>query len=118
MTRFLWLEPRPAGSEADRDHPEGGGQTESGASRWKTSLAFAELGADHPGALVDALQEFSSRKVNLVRIESRPMRRELGRYRFFIDIEGRTGDEQIDAAIEGLRSKAEWVRNLGSYPAG
>ncbi len=118
VTRFLWLEPRPAGSEADRDHPEGGGQTESGASRWKTSLAFAELGADHPGALVDALQEFSSRKVNLVRIESRPMRRELGRYRFFIDIEGRTGDEQIDAAIEGLRSKAEWVRNLGSYPAG
>ena len=45
------------------------------------------------------------------------MRRELGRYRFFIDIEGRTGDEPIDAAIEGLKSKAEWVRNLGSYPS-
>lgn len=109
VTRFLWLEPR----EGEVDI----GPTDATGSRWKTSLAFAELGADHPGALVDALQEFSSRKVNLVRIESRPMRRELGRYRFFIDIEGRTGDEPIDAAIEGLKSKAEWVRNLGSYPS-
>ena len=110
VTRFLWLEPRE--DEAVQVDPDDGG-----GSRWKTSLAFAELGADHPGALVDALQEFSSREVNLVRIESRPMRRELGRYRFFIDIEGRTGDEPIDAAIEGLKSKAEWVRNLGSYPS-
>ncbi|MCB0858495.1 MAG: prephenate dehydratase [Solirubrobacterales bacterium] len=110
VTRFLWLEPREG--EGVGSDPTGG----TGSS-WKTSLAFAELGADHPGALVDALQEFSSRQVNLVRIESRPMRRELGRYRFFIDIEGRTGADPIDAAIEGLKSKAEWVRNLGSYPS-
>lgn len=110
VTRFLWLEPRQ-GDDVGSDPTGGAGY------HWKTSLAFAELGVDHPGALVDALQEFSSRKVNLVRIESRPMRRELGRYRFFIDIEGRTGDEPIDAAIEGLKSKAEWVRNLGSYPS-
>jgi len=55
--------------------------------------------------------------VNLVRIESRPMRRELGRYRFFIDIEGREDADDVTAAIAGLRSRAEWVRVLGSYPA-
>lgn len=109
ITRFLWL--APAGEQEAL--PEG---PEDGECVWKTSLAFAELGADHPGALVEALLEFSDRRINLVRIESRPMRRELGRYRFFIDIEGRTGDPKIDEAIEGLKSKAEWVRVLGSYP--
>lgn len=117
VTRFLWLAPN---KQPDGDVT--GSSVESGAAgpggSWKTSLAFAELGADHPGALVEALLEFSDRDINLVRIESRPMRRELGRYRFFIDIEGRAGEPPIDAAIEGLRSKAEWVRNLGSYPAG
>ncbi|MCO5316203.1 MAG: prephenate dehydratase [Solirubrobacterales bacterium] len=109
LTRFLWLVPRT-------ETLEGGEEIPSGASRWKTSLAFAELGADHPGALVEALQEFSSRGVNLVRIESRPLRRELGRYRFFIDLEGAESDPDVAASIAGLRAKAEWVRSLGSYP--
>ena len=55
---------------------------------WRTTLTFSELGADHPGALVDALTEFSGRAVNLTRIESRPLRQGLGRYMFFIDLEG------------------------------
>lgn len=110
VTRFLWLAPRDSEDAVAVAVPE--------VRSWKTSLAFAELGADHPGALVEALREFSDQGVNLVRIESRPMRRELGRYRFFIDVEGKTGEPPIDAAIEGLRSKAEWVRNLGSYPSG
>lgn len=137
VTRFLWLAPRdiedpgaggataPSGSEPGGARlPEvaateraGVGAGSGTTGRWKTSLAFAELGADHPGALVEALLIFADRKINLVRIESRPMRRELGRYRFFIDIEGRTGDPEIDQAIKGLKTKAEWVRNLGSYPA-
>jgi prephenate dehydratase len=102
VTRFIWI--APAGVA-----PEGDGA-------WKTSLCFSELGADHPGALVEALTEFSSREVNLIRIESRPLRRGLGRYMFFIDLEGRTGDETVDAAIAALRGKAESVRVLGSYP--
>ena len=102
VTRFIWLAPEGVA-------PEGEGS-------WKTSLCFSELGADHPGALVEALTEFSSREVNLIRIESRPLRRGLGRYMFFIDLEGRTGDETVDAAIEALRGKAESVRVLGSYP--
>lgn len=120
VTRFLWLAPRP---QDERDDPQQVSPVPTSlmvgdqGGLWKTSLAFAELGADHPGALVDALHEFSDRGINMVRIESRPMRRELGRYRFFIDINGREDAEDVSAAIAGLRSKAEWVRVLGSYPA-
>ena len=102
VTRFVWI--APAGTEPG-----------AGAG-WKTSLVFSELGEDHPGALVDALREFSSREVNLTRIESRPLRQELGRYLFFVDLEGAASDEVVAAAIEGLRGQAESVRILGSYP--
>lgn len=104
VTRFVWI--APVGTE-----PEGG-------DAWKTSLVFAELGEDHPGALVEALQEFSSRSVNLTRIESRPLRSELGRYMFFCDLEGRNTDPAVAEAIVALRTKAESVRILGSYPVG
>ncbi|HEY8779130.1 MAG TPA: prephenate dehydratase [Solirubrobacterales bacterium] len=104
VTRFVWI--APLGTE-----PEGEGL-------WKTSLIFSELGEDHPGALVDALLEFSRRQINLTRIESRPLRQGLGRYMFFIDLEGRASEPPVADAIEGLRAKAESVRLLGSYPAG
>ncbi|HVV90750.1 MAG TPA: prephenate dehydratase [Solirubrobacterales bacterium] len=102
VTRFVWLAPEGA------DPPAG--------EKWKTSLIFHELGDDHPGALVDALSEFSSRGINLSRIESRPQRSELGRYLFFVDVDGKVDDEPIAAAIAALRTKAESVRVLGSYP--
>jgi prephenate dehydratase len=102
VTRFVWL--APEGTEpADGD-------------KWKTSLIFRELGDDRPGALVDALAEFSSRGINLSRIESRPQRSELGRYFFFLDADGSLDDEPVGAAIAALRTKAESVRILGSYP--
>ncbi|MBS1679961.1 MAG: prephenate dehydratase [Actinobacteria bacterium] len=102
VTRFVWL--APAGTE-----PPAG-------EKWKTSLLFYELGDDRPGALVDALAEFSSRGINLSRIESRPQRSELGRYFFFCDLDGSLADETVADAIEALRGKAESVRILGSYP--
>jgi prephenate dehydratase len=102
VTRFVWIAPT-------------GTETEPGEA-WKTSLVFSELGEDHPGALVEALQEFSSRGVNLTRIESRPLRSELGRYMFFCDLEGSTKDQPVSESIEALRTKAESVRILGSYP--
>lgn len=102
VTRFVWIAPK--GTES------GGGEA------WKTSLVFSELGADHPGALVEALQEFSSRDVNLTRIESRPLRSELGRYMFFCDLEGSADDPGVAEAIAALRTKAASVRILGSYP--
>lgn len=102
VTRFVWI--APEGVRA-----EGGG-------RWRTTLIFSELGADHPGALVEALTEFSDREVNLVRIESRPLRRGLGRYMFFVDLDGADDDPVVAEAIAALRDKAENVRVLGSYP--
>ena len=105
VTRFVWIAPEQRPMPAAR-------------APWKTSLTFSELGADHPGALVDALTEFSSRDVNLARIESRPLRQGLGRYMFFVDLEGSESEPAVAAAIEALRSKAENVRILGSYPRG
>lgn len=104
VTRFVWI--APAGTA-----PVGGGP-------WRTSLVFSELGEDHPGALVDALGEFSSRSINLTRIESRPLRQGLGRYMFFCDLEGAEDDPIVAEAIAALRTKAESVRILGSYPVG
>jgi prephenate dehydratase len=104
VTRFVWIAPAGTGLSGEGPH--------------RTSLVFSELGADHPGALVEALQEFSSRGVNLSRIESRPARQGLGRYMFFCDLEGAVEDEAVKAALEALRTKAESVRILGSYPIG
>jgi prephenate dehydratase len=102
VTRFVWI--APAGARIGGEGPR------------RTTLVFSELGEDHPGALVEALTEFSSRAVNLTRIESRPLRQGLGRYMFFVDLEGSLDDEEVSAAVEGLRAKAESVRILGSYP--
>lgn len=104
VTRFVWI--APAGTDP------------SGEGPWKTSLVFSEVGADHPGALVDCLAEFSSRGINLTRIESRPMRQGLGRYMFFCDLEGRDSDDVVSEAIAALRTKAASVRILGSYSVG
>jgi prephenate dehydratase len=104
VTRFVWI--APAGTEPAGDGP------------WRTSLVFSELGADHPGALVEALQEFSSRGVNLSRIESRPLRQGLGRYMFFCDLEGAADAAPVAEALAAVRRKAESVRILGSYPIG
>jgi prephenate dehydratase len=104
VTRFAWLAPEGVRAEPEPDQ------------LWRTTLIFSELGADHPGALVDALYEISSREVNMTRIESRPRRYELGRYMFFIDMEGADTDPPVAEAIGALRNKAENVRVLGSYP--
>src|SRR5690242_19943984 len=105
VTRFVWIAPKGA------ERVTGGGGTGS-----KTSLVFSEVGADHPGALVDCLREFSDRGINLTRIESRPLRQGLGRYMFFCDLEGEESDATIAEAIAALRTKAASVRILGSYP--
>jgi prephenate dehydratase len=102
VTRFVWIAPQ--------------GTEPTGDGTWKTSLVFSELGEDHPGALVNALSEFSDRGINLTRIESRPLRQGLGRYMFFCDLEGRVTDAAVSEAIERLREKADSVRILGSYP--
>jgi prephenate dehydratase len=104
VTRFVWIAPE--------------GTAVAGEGAWKTSLVFSEVGADHPGALVECLSEFSERGINLTRIESRPLRQGLGRYMFFCDLEGRETDTAVAEAVAALRTKAASVRILGSYPLG
>jgi prephenate dehydratase len=81
----------------------------------KTSAVFW-LGEDHPGALLELLQEFAVRGVNLVRIESRPTGERIGQYCFSIDAEGHITDRRVGEALMGLKRICPQVRFLGSYP--
>jgi prephenate dehydratase len=81
----------------------------------RTSLV-AFIGADHAGALLEVLTEFSVRGVNLTFIQSRPTGAGLGDYHFIIDAEGHINDERVGEALMGLRRICADVRFLGSYP--
>ncbi|MDB1086189.1 prephenate dehydratase [Streptomyces sp. ACA25] len=81
----------------------------------KTSVVLW-LRADHPGALLELLQEFATCGVNLVRIESRPTGEGLGRYCFQVDCEGHISDRRVGEALMGLKRLCAEVRFLGSYP--
>ncbi|HVW33511.1 MAG TPA: prephenate dehydratase domain-containing protein [Acidimicrobiia bacterium] len=79
-----------------------------------TSVVFQSQ--DRPGSLLGILQEFDARAVNLTKLESRPTKRGLGNYCFFIDCEGHISDELVADVLRNLAAKHE-VRFLGSYPA-
>jgi prephenate dehydratase len=81
----------------------------------KTSV-IVELPSDRPGSLLAMLEQFSTRGVNLTRIESRPIGDRLGRYRFNIDAEGHVLDESMGEALAGLHRFSPKVSFLGSYP--
>jgi prephenate dehydratase len=81
----------------------------------KTSLAVY-LDRDRPGALYEFLGEFARRSVNMTRIESRPSKKMLGDYWFFIDVEGHAGDAVLQEAISALKGKCATLKVLGSYP--
>ncbi|WP_130864612.1 prephenate dehydratase [Acidipropionibacterium timonense] len=79
-----------------------------------TVVAFPHV--DHPGALLDILQQFAFRGINLSRIESRPTKDQLGNYCFSIDAVGHVDDERMAAALKGLHRVCREVVFLGSYP--
>ncbi|MBG6237410.1 prephenate dehydratase [Mycetocola sp. CAN_C7] len=81
----------------------------------KTSL-IAELPVDRAGALLELLEQFSTRGVNMSLLESRPIGDALGRYRFIIDADGHIRDERVADALLGVRRFSPSVRFLGSYP--
>ena len=81
----------------------------------KTSV-IVELPTDRPGTLLEMLEQFAVRGVNLSRIESRPIGDQLGRYRFNIDIEGHIDDAPVADALKGLHRFSPKVIFLGSYP--
>ena len=81
----------------------------------KTSV-IVELPDDRPGGLLEMLEQFAARGVNLSRIESRPVGDRFGRYRFNIDAQGHVEDEAIAEALMGLHRFSPKVLFLGSYP--
>lgn len=101
VTRFVLVSrPGPVGTATGAD---------------KTSLVLF-MHEDHPGALLDLLDQFASRGVNLSRIESRPTKRTLGDYCFSVDAEGHVGDARLAEAMMGLHRICADVVFLGSYP--
>jgi prephenate dehydratase len=105
-TRFVWLS-RHGGWPGGRE-PLG---------PWKTAIVFWGVGAEAPGWLVGCLAQFASRGVNLTRIESRPRKQGLGRYMFFVDLEGRDDDAPVAEALHALAEQVVTLRVLGSFPA-
>ena len=81
----------------------------------KTSM-IVELPDDKPGRLLEMLEQFATRGVNLSLIESLPIGDSLGRYRFVIDVEGHIFDERVADALLGLKRFSPNVIFLGSYP--
>jgi prephenate dehydratase len=81
----------------------------------KTTLV-AYMHADHSGALLEILEQFASRGVNLTRIESRPTKTGLGNYCFSIDAEGHLRDPRLAETLQGLHRICADVVFLGSYP--
>jgi prephenate dehydratase len=102
-TRFGWLAPTETAPPAP----------DAGAA--KTMLIFWGVGSATPGWLVSCLAVFAFAGVNLVRIESRPLRRKMGEYMFFLDLEGSTGTPTVAGAVADLHKHAEVVRVLGSF---
>lgn len=81
----------------------------------KTSL-IVELPSERPGALMDMLEQFATRGVNLSMITSRPIPDRPGSYRFVMDLDGHVDDARVADALRGLRRFSPHVIFLGSYP--
>lgn len=81
----------------------------------KTSI-IAELPDDRAGGLLDMLEQFATRGINMSLLQSRPIGDALGRYRFVIDLDGHILDERVADALLGLKRFSPRVTFLGSYP--
>jgi len=68
-----------------------------------------------PGSLFDALRFFEEAGLNLLRIESRPIKGHVWEYAFFVDIEGNLKDEKVTEAISKVRDQCHFMKILGNY---
>ncbi len=109
-TRFVVL------SRSEDSHLEELSSRESAEEKesYKTSIICSPI-KNRPGILHEMLAEFASRNVNLTRIESRPTRKMLGDYLFFIDFSGHLEQPKIKEIIAGLNRKTSHLKILGSY---
>ena len=77
---------------------------------------ICQIYGEHAGSLCEVLEEFAFRNVNMTRIESRPARTKLGEYIFFFDLDTNVEAKIIEEAIEAVRKKSIWLKNLGTFP--
>lgn len=82
--------------------------------RDKTSIVFST--ENKPGSLYRILDIFSLWDINMTKIESRPAKNKLGRYIFFIDIDGHAEDQDVSDALTMVKRKTSFYRLIGSYP--
>jgi prephenate dehydratase len=89
------------------------GKAPASTGRDKTSVII-EMPNDRPGALLEMLEQFAVRGVNLSRIESRPIGDKLGRYRFNVDAQGHIEDAAIAEALKDVQfgDADAWFRSL------
>ena len=82
----------------------------------KTSMVVYP-NTNYPGLLLELLEPFADRDINLSRVESRPSGQRLGDYVFHVDVEAGLYESRTEAALEDIESLAEngWVKRLGSY---
>ena len=85
------------------------------AASYKTTI-LVTLPEDYPGALHQVLSAFAWRRINLSKIESRPTKKKLGSYYFYIDIEASLDSVLLPAALQEIEAIGSQVRLLGSYP--
>ena len=85
-------------------------------TQWKTSLVFSTRNI--PGSLFRALSAFALRDLNLIKIESRPLRGKPWEYLFYLDFLGRADSPVATNALNHLREIADFLRILGCYPKG
>ncbi|MEZ5400419.1 MAG: prephenate dehydratase [Bryobacteraceae bacterium] len=86
------------------------------SAQYKTSLVFTTR--NHPGSLFRALAALALRDINLVKIESRPLRGQPWEYLFYLDFLGHVEDANVVNALDHLREVADLFRVLGCYPRG
>lgn len=79
----------------------------------KTSIIFALR--DEPGALYKTLKEFADYRINLTKIESRPSKKKLGEYLFFVDFESSLKEEKVEKVMNAVKEKTTYLKILGSY---
>ncbi|MEK3882702.1 prephenate dehydratase [Paenibacillus sp. PL2-23] len=86
------------------------------SERVKTSI-LVTLPEDYPGALHQVLSAFAWRRINLSRIESRPTKKKLGNYYFYIEIEMSLESVLLPAALQEIEAIGCQIRVLGCYPS-
>jgi prephenate dehydratase len=105
-TKFIVIDTQPAAEAPDS----------------KTSIVFVV--DNRPGTLYQALGALATRRLNLVKIESRPRHWAVGspappwpwEYTFFVDIDGHINEAHVKEALDDLRRQTTFLRVLGSYP--